>query len=59
MESGIRIRIRIKIKPWIRIRIKAYADPKHWLEQNLKALFGLFNTYESHSTVPRFTQIQN
>ena len=24
------IRIRIKIKPWIRIRIKAYANPKHW-----------------------------
>ena len=29
-ESGIRIRIHIKMKPWIRIRIKAYADPKHW-----------------------------
>jgi len=32
-EFGIRIpiRIRIKIKPWIRIqiRLKAYADPKH------------------------------
>jgi len=27
-ESGVRIRI--KIKPWIQIRIKAYADPKHW-----------------------------
>jgi len=27
-KSGIRIRF--KIKPWIRIRIKAYADPKHW-----------------------------
>jgi len=29
-ESGIRIRI--KMKPWIRIRIKAYADPKHCLK---------------------------
>jgi len=27
IESGIRIRI--KIKPWIRIRIKAFADPQH------------------------------
>jgi len=36
-ESGIRIRILIKIKPWmrIRIRIKAYADPKHCSKSNL------------------------
>jgi len=34
-ESGIRIRI--KIKPWIRIRIsiKAYADQKHCINYNL------------------------
>ena len=34
LESGIGIRTRMKIKPWIRIRIriKAYADPKHWFK---------------------------
>jgi len=30
-DSRIWILIRIKIKHWIRIRIKAYEDPKHCL----------------------------